>query len=311
MLYKNHYNSLVCEGGGVMGYSYCGSFLELENKGILNSIENYAGTSVGSLFVTLLVLGFTVDEIIMVKDQLDFSKINTSKNISFMFNLIFKRGGNDLNVMEKQIRRIIEYKESSNITLKELYEKTGKELVIVTCCLNKRTPLYLHHSQFPNVKLIEALLSSIAVPYIFKPRKYDFLGQKDTYIDGGVVDNYPLWVFNDIGKLYSGDLSNVNKTLIPSTTLGLKILSDIELHTPEMHNVRDNISGLYSLSKNIMKTISLQIEREALSLSYFKQTIPIKNVTINAFDFKITKAEIKCLIELGKQAVQDYFVHFE
>lgn len=303
------YTSLVFEGAGVRGFAYVGVIKELQDRGHLNNIKHYAGTSVGSMFASLLALGFTADEIMIVQDLLDFSEIKSSRNIWYLWNLARNLGGNSLKIFETQFTKILKYKFPDNpkITLKEAYDKTGNDLVIVTCCVNKKTPVYLHHTSHPNVSIIDAILCSMSVPFIFKPKKYQFLKTNDYYVDGGIVDNYPIWVYNDIEKLNQGKLHEVNKQCIPSTTLGVKMLSKHESHTPNLFEKRVDISGLYKLSETIMKTISLQIEREGVCEAYLKQTIPIHDMDIQSFDFDITLDQRQLLIKSGKKCVEKYF----
>ena len=45
----------------------------------------------------------------------------------------------------------------------------------------------------------------------------------------GLLENYPIWVFNDIDKLNQGKIDEIDKNSeIPSTTLGLKLLCNNE-----------------------------------------------------------------------------------
>jgi NTE family protein len=49
-----NYTNLVLEGGGVLGVAHCGALLELESRGILNCIVNFACASAGRLSVAFL-----------------------------------------------------------------------------------------------------------------------------------------------------------------------------------------------------------------------------------------------------------------
>jgi len=54
------YKSLVFSGGGALACAYIGALEELDSRGILKNIDNYAGSSVGSLFASLLACGASV-----------------------------------------------------------------------------------------------------------------------------------------------------------------------------------------------------------------------------------------------------------
>ena len=70
---KYNYTNLVLQGGGIRGFAHIGVVKKLEEIGLMNNIRRFAGTSVGALIVSLLVIGFTADEIMEQKDKIDFS----------------------------------------------------------------------------------------------------------------------------------------------------------------------------------------------------------------------------------------------
>ena len=51
------------EGGGVRGLAYAGVFSVLEEKGILQQIENVGGSSAGAIAGMLVSIGYSADEI--------------------------------------------------------------------------------------------------------------------------------------------------------------------------------------------------------------------------------------------------------
>lgn len=297
----------ICfEGGGIKGYAYTGAIEELDNLGLLNKLKGAAGSSIGSLFATVLILGLNAGEIRNITDRLNVREYNSCCPC-YLWNIWRNYGINNLKHLEVEFRKIIKQRYNPDITFKELYDKTQKELVIVTTCLNRKLPVYLHHSKFPNVKLIDGLLSSISVPFGFKPRKYDFLGTQDYYIDGAIVDNYPLWVFNEINALYEGDFTQVDKMNINPHTIGLKVLSGDQEHTYYVYKERTNIDNIVTFSKHVVDTFLLQSERSGISESYLQQTIAIPTFNISFLDFSITDDEKKCLRESGINSVDKYY----
>lgn len=303
---EEKYTSLVFEGGGVKGFAYIGSILALEKKIDFKKLDKFAGSSVGSLFAVLLSIGFTGEEILKLK-TLDFS-METNYWCTTFYNLLKKRGIYSLKKFEKLFRGIIKTKVDPDITLGDLYKKTKKDLVIVTTNLNTRRAIYLHHAKYPNVKLIDSLLCSICVPGIFQPRKMNITGTEDYYIDGGVAENYPIWVFNDLEKLSKGEIDFIRKeSEIPSTTLGLKLLGYDEDNDMRVFNGRTDILNLRTYIIEIINTLILQIEISDITPSYIKQTIPIKVSNISFIDFELSDKEINELIENGKKYVDMYF----
>lgn len=304
---ENSFENLCFEGGGVRGFAYCGAIKALDDAGLLSGMKRFTGTSVGSVFAALLATGFTADEMMSIKEKLDFSVMSSGCCISTAYSIIVNYGIHVIDAIEGQIRDILKVKVDPEITLKQLYENTNKELVIVASCLNREKGVYLHHANFPNVKLIEAIISSISVPFLFQPRKYDFLGSRDYYVDGGLVDNYPLWIFNDVKALYNDDLANVEREDINSKTLGLKLLGSDEKNNTEVFDGRNVINSAVGIGSGIINTLMMQIERAEISPSYIKNTVPIFTGNVGFMDFEISDDTIDFLINSGEKSVVKYF----
>jgi len=312
---NNMYENLCLSGGGIRGLAYVGAIEELEHMGLLSNFKRFAGTSIGSIFAALLACGFTADEIQEVPDTLNLSKFH-SCILSKIYNIHQKLGMYSLDDLEQQMRQILRKRVDPDITLKCLFEQTEKELVIVSCCINRQEPVYFHHAAYPDVKLIDAIICSISVPFVFQPRKYTFSdmygrhGVHDTsdyYIDGGVVENYPIWVFNDLEALYEGCLQEVEKEDINPLTLGMKLLAEDEANSPYIFDGRVEINSAITMAQMIINTILLQTERAEISPSYIAQTIAIQTGHVYFLDFSYTHEIEKSLIKSGKVSVRKYY----
>lgn len=306
---NKNFTNLVFEGGGIKGFAYCGVIKELERRDMIKNFNKFSGSSVGAIFAVLLSIGFSADEILEIQN-FELNIFNTYSYLFSFYNLWFYYGLFDTELLELQFRKFLQRKINPDITLKELFKKTKNELVIVSCCLNRKLAVYFHHSTFPSAKLIDVVMASISIPIFFKPKKYGYFGTSDYYFDGGVVDNYPLWIFNDLNKLYSNDLSNIDKKEINELTLGVKLLNKNESNNFLVNNTRQNIKNIFNIFSCIIETLIMQIERSGISSSYIKQTIAIKEDTISTIDFSINKETIRFLIDTGIKNTNDYFNNF-
>jgi NTE family protein len=305
----------VFEGGGVRGVSYCGSFNILQSKNILSSIKRFGGSSIGSLYATMAVCGFTPKEIQTESLIMNFSQ-PTPCCLSILWNCFCNFGIKSADHLETQVRHVLEKKVNPDITLSNLYKKTNKDLVIVSTCITRKQSVYFHHSRYPDVKLIEALIASMCMPGYFYPREFDSnvfsgieiqnKGKTDMYIDGGLSDNYPLWIFNDIEKLYSGDLSLVDRQNISKKTIGFKLLSEGESNTVSVYKGRVELDSMPKYFTIVLDHITLQLERLSVSQSYIEQTIGIKTGSVESFDFGITTEEKLELIRQGELSTKKY-----
>ena len=229
---------LSFSGGGTKGIAYSGSIEELTDRDLIKNIKYFSGTSVGSLLATLVSLGFSSQEIRDIVYEMDFSSLDSKKYlISKLWSVYFYLGINSTSPLEAQMNKILSKKVDPSISLKDLFIKTGKELVIVTTNITRQKAVYLHHAMFPNVRLIDAVVASMSVPGFFIPKKYNFEGELDYYCDGGMTDNYPIWVFNDMEKLYSGKLiASESDGEIPKNMYGLKLFTSDEKNNTSVYD---------------------------------------------------------------------------
>lgn len=308
---RENIENLVLEGGGEKAMAHIGALLKLEEFGILQKIKRFAGTSAGSLFAGLLAAGFTAQEIKTIGPTLDFSELCHNGMFYSMYKIFSYEGYgiHSSDKIEKQIVNILATRDiGKDITLRELFEKTGKDLVIVTSNINREKGVYLHHSQYPNVKLVEAMLCSIGIPVLFRSHVKNYVGNtNDYYLDGGIVDNYPIHVFNDINALYTGTLYSVERDRIPTSTIGLKLLTPGETNSYEVVTSRKDINSFEGFLVQILNTMMTQIDRSLVSPSYIRQTIPIQVDNVSFLKFDMSQEQIQKLIEAGKTSVEKYF----
>jgi predicted acylesterase/phospholipase RssA len=191
---KNKKSILVLSGGGIKGISFIGALQALKEFDILNSIKIFAGTSIGSLILLLIVIGYSPNELYEFVKIFDFSKLNICDiNI-----LITKYGLNDGNIVIEILNNFLTKKNyNKDITFKELYDKTNKELIITTTNINKRCCEYLSYKNYPNLSVVMAVRMSISLPLIFTPVKYN----NNLYVDGSCMDNLPIEIFKEQEKI--------------------------------------------------------------------------------------------------------------
>lgn len=186
---KHNYKKLVLSGGGVKGICHIGALYALDELEILDKIEIFAGTSIGSLVIALYVVGYIPSELYNFIISFDFGQM---KNVS-IFNM--KHFGFDrCDKMEYVIYRLIIQKNiDPYITLAELYKITRKEVIFTTVCVNTKELCYISHETNPDIPLLTAVRMSMAIPILFTPVNYNGY----LYIDGGCYDNYPISLFKN------------------------------------------------------------------------------------------------------------------
>ena len=196
--------ALVLSGGGAKGYAHLGVLRVLEKEDI--KIDYIAGTSIGALVGTLYSIGYSIDEIEKVLDNLniesflesgsdltglDLDKKETLKKYSFYINF-----DNELNYsLPKGLRET----EELYLVVKNLlknYENTKNfnnfpiPLRVVATNLNTGET-----KSFSEGDIAKILTASMAIPTIFEPVEVNGA----LYVDGLVSRNLPVEEAYDMG----------------------------------------------------------------------------------------------------------------
>lgn len=237
--------NLTFEGAGIFGISYVGALSVLKEHSILNGIKRYSGTSSGSLIAALLSMNCSVEKIHDIMLETDWgSFLDTRCCCTGIFNTIFKFGYNIGKRKEKTFRRILDKITGiRDITFRQAHRKYHKELYVCAINITIEMPVYFSYDYSPDMPIYKALHMSTAFPYVFSPIKYN----GHHYVDGGIMENYPIEVFNDKKR-----------------SLGLKIISsDTKPKTA---------SNIYKYSTCILSSTLRALDD--------KDTIPYKDQTI-------------------------------
>lgn len=225
------------EGGGTKGVYAVGVLkylFEPNDYLLLKDVKIFGGTSVGSYIAAALSLGFTRDEMINVIQNIDMGNlIDSSYQILFtMYRLITQGYLYADTGREGVIRTILQTKIDSiksdlgldkdvkygvdDVTFGDLRKlikispDTYRHLVINAVNLNRNVEIFFTtlEKRWDDIKLIDALMASSSIPYVFKPiNLYYYPSTKsygyhktpestlDSFYDGGVSTNNPLDYF--------------------------------------------------------------------------------------------------------------------
>ena len=140
----------------------------------------------------------------------------------------------------------------------------------------------------------------MSIPYLFEPVQCG----GDYLVDGGVLDNYPLHIFD--GK-FPGD-PNARLNLCPPNpkVLGINIISNQE--TDNYHsNERKDISNIIDYSITFITTFLTENERRVMTPSYWHRTINLITPSYPLTHFTLTQNQKDYLIKLGSVFVQKFF----
>jgi NTE family protein len=226
-------NGLVLSGGGTRGFAHLGALQALNEYDIFPDI--ISGVSAGAIAGAFYADGKTPTEI--------FNILTSKKLRNYIKSFFPKRGLVNMSGFMNTLK--------DNLSVKNI-EDLKIPIIINAVNLNKGT-----YVSFENGDLISAIQASAAIPVVFPPVKIS----DDYYVDGGVINNFPVQPLvgkckriiginlNSIGENY--DLNSIKKIAERSFQVSLlnhtneaKKICDIYIEPPNLDNY-----GFISLSK--------------------------------------------------------------
>ncbi|XP_059145229.1 uncharacterized protein LOC131932344 [Physella acuta] len=195
------FENLIFEGGGNKGLAYVGGIKYFEEIGMMPGIRRFGGSSAGAITATLVALGYSSCDIeVFMSDDLEEIFLDHSCGyFSLLPNLLSKFGWNPGDRFSDWCGEMIKEKSSTanpDMTFYDLYRERRVELCIVVTNLNQMRSEYCHPKTTPDMPIREAVRMSMALPGLFTARFYDNHGRTDTYVDGGLLCNYPIHCFD-------------------------------------------------------------------------------------------------------------------
>lgn len=296
---------LVFEGGGVRGIGFGGALKFMEEYNLLQHIDKYAGSSAGAIFAAATAVGYTAQEIIDILQATDFESFKDDGWVVFdLIRLMTQYGIYKGDAFYKWYESILAKKTGINdITFRQLYEKYGKTLVITGTCLNRAETYYFNHTneKFADMPVTLAVRISMSIPLFWKAVR---LGQDDLMVDGGVLNNFPLYIFDGA---YIGDPDVSDDAISKSTTIGFKLMTSREKKDSKVYHINEEIKGPIEYIKSLLNSMLIQIERGYIKQGYWQQTVCINTHNIGSLDFNISTQNKTLLVEEGYVAAKNFF----
>lgn len=192
----------VFSGGGLKGFALVGAYQVLEEKGY--AFHRVAGTSAGAIIASFIAAGYSAKDIENVLDELDLESLldprRTILPLPLMkwIHLYWRLGlyqGKELEkwLLEKLANKgVYSFSDLRPGSLKLVASDltNGKMIVLPDDLVNYG----ISPESFP---VARAVRMSCSIPFFFEPVRLK-IGSGDTIVvDGGVLSNFPMWLFDD------------------------------------------------------------------------------------------------------------------
>ena len=313
------YTNLVLEGGGMKGIAYAGALEVLDSLGISDSIERIAGTSSGAMNGLMYALGYSGKEIRHLNLNTNFGKYNQVgfPLIGGLIRVKKTYGYYKTDKLIEDLGKVMAAKGfSPDLTFEELYiaHQSGKNvklLYLTGANLTDQKTEVFSHETYPTMQVLDAIRISISIPMYFEAvfmqpdgslvEKNDADSTTKIMVDGGVLDNYPFFVFDTLVTVNSGDNSYYKCNI---HSLGIKLETDssmLDIATRTIGKTGDFMGAFSELS-------SEHLNRRHLGPQQKLQTIFINTHNFNPKLKRQKRAKKLRVMQYGRKAVFEYFI---
>ena len=281
----------VFSGGGMKGFAYVGAMQVLEENGI--QFKRVAGTSAGAILATFIAAGFNAKELEEVFDELNMKalldppKIIINIPLLKWFNLYKNYGMYRGKLLEKWFERKLATKgvysfndiPPGSLKLVASDLTNGKILILPDDLGN-------YGVSAAKFSIAKALRMSCGLPFFFEPEYLNTQKNTCVVVDGGVLSNFPFWIFDNGYKL--------------RPVLGIKLSSANEdLPARKIDNAIQLFEALFS-------TMQTAHDKRYVERKFEKNIIFIPVEKYNTTEFDMDNATKQKLMSIGKEKATQF-----
>ncbi len=289
----------VFEGGGVRGIAFIGAICCLEEKNY--QWQRVAGTSVGSVVAALLAAGYTGKEMMNIMIDTDFNQFMDAKGIQTVpllgkaLGLLLENGMYQGDYIEQWMRKHLEAKGKTKF--KDVMLEGESRLKIIASDITRRKILI-----FPDdlteygidpmeFEIAKAVRMSAGIPLYYIPQKLRYQSKVDNIVDGGILSNFPVWIFDVEGE--------------PRwSTFGFNLIDPQAGSSPTGRNL---LSYVFDIVEAVIDEDQSTFLRDKDSV----RTIAVPTLGIRATDFNITYEESFQLYRSGYESCRKYLEQWD
>lgn len=280
---------IVFSGGGVKGFAFAGALEVLEQSGY--RFKRAAGTSAGAIVAALLAAGYSSAEMKEAMEQMNpHQLLDPPERLRFPFykwlRIYFKMGLYSGNHLEKWLAKLLAAKGVAQFS-----DLPADSLKIIVSDVSKGKMVVLpddlkNYGMDPrSFSVARAVRMSAGLPFFFEPVSlFDGNGERSLIVDGGILSNFPLWIFDKENELPERPF------------LGLQTL-DREMLAQEPKKAKNAVDLFHRLFT------AMREAHDEKTIAKLKGSnivfIPVDKV--NTKDFQISEDERKRLFQIGAE----------
>lgn len=319
----------IFEGGGVLGTAFLGAARCCHDLGL--RWHGLAGTSAGAISATLLAADLPIDQLEQILGQVDFREFLSKKTSRLIFNgdpgddlenpallltnlaMVRELGQYSTEPFMQWLDERLHW--AGVPTFDEIWDRkppvpADRQLKVVISDLTRGEMLVLPDDLDPlpqeakpyrlaltpkqrAYRVSEAVRLSMSIPFFFEPGRLDRTGGASTIVDGGILSNFPLWIYDE----------DVPGKPPEWPTFGFRLV-DRNLDNPRPI---ENVTGLLA---SMLKTMMLASDRRYLSQRHLGRVVDIDltGLKLSATSFNLTNDDKDALYVRGYQGTKKFFL---
>lgn len=300
----------VFQGGGVKGIALVGALLGFAERGCGRWV-NVAGASAGAVVAAYLACGhdaYDAEQLLRAAPYSRFEDFGPGgRLLGGGWNLIRRRGLARGEYFRRWLDDQIEGR-----TFAAVAENGRSRLKLIAADITRRDLLVLP-DDLPDYRLpgadgpidparfriADAVRMSMSLPYFFEPVQlvHHDSGTTSTIVDGGLLSNFPVWVF---------DVEDRDPV---RPTFGFRITGG-RGYGGSLERVLARLGWPVKLGSDIFHTAMEAWDRRFMSHSTRVRTCPVPAGDIGTTDFRLTPLEQTELVENGRRAARRFLDSF-
>lgn len=329
------FRNLIFEGGGVKGIAYVGAMQVLEQRGILKNVKRVGGTSAGAINALLFALGFDIPSQRKILESTEFKEFmdDSFGLIRDIRRLAKSFGWYKGDFFSGWVADLIKEKlGDKKATFKDLKTSKKPDLYMLGTNLSTGYSEVFSAERQPDMPIAEAVRISMSIPLFFAAKRFG--PRDDVYVDGGVMLNYPVKLFDrerhiDMKKESVGaraaeyynkenarfllDNPGRSRYVYNCQTLGLRLDTSEEIALFRYNEPINSkkIKTFTDYARSLLSAIMQVQENQHLHSDDWQRTIYINTLDVKTTDFNLSDDKKEALLQEGINGAEDYFKWFE
>jgi len=308
---------LVFEGGGVKGIGLAGALATLEEREYRP--QNIAGTSAGAITAALLAAGYSAAELRDIIVSLDYRQFQdrawedkvplVERSLSLLLDLGLFEGDRFLSWIGERL-------EAKGIhTFADLVQEEFADdpryrsrLQVIASDVTTHELLVLPRDakklgiEPDELDVALAVRMSMSIPVFFEPVRFENpqTGQVHVIVDGGMLSNYPVWLFDcDDGE--APEWPTFGLLLVepkPEIPIGARL--------PKAKMTGHGPGAVIDYVKALAQTMMEAHDRLYVQQANYARTIPIPTLGVGTTEFDLSKERALALYDSGRWSAEKF-----